>query len=112
AVSISSSSITKLSDQSGEAHFIDENLNALPALIVVAQRPKELTRAQLKDLALQLDSNGFTERGLQTAWREKTNQDIAATILGFILQAALGDARVPYQERVDAALKNLLASQT
>ena len=81
------------------------------ALIVVAQRPKELTRAQLKDLALQLDTNGFTERGLQTAWREKTNQDIAATILGFIRQAALGDALVPYQERVDAALKKLLASQ-
>ena len=91
--------------------FIDENLNALPALIVVAQRPKELTRAQLKDLALLLDTNGFTERGLQTAWREKTNQDIAATILGFIRQAALGDALVPYQERVDAALKKLLASQ-
>ncbi len=92
--------------------FVQENLNQLPALIVVAQRPKELTRAQLKEVALLLDSKGFSERGLQTAWREKTNQDIAATILGFIRQAALGDALIPYEERVDAALKKLLASQS
>lgn len=91
--------------------FVRDNLNQLPALIIVAQRPKELTRAQLKEVAILLDAKGFSERSLQTAWREKTNQDIAATILGFIRQAALGDALVPYEERVDKALKKLLQSQ-
>lgn len=92
--------------------FVQDNINQLPALIVVAQRPKELTRAQLKEVALLLDQNGFSERNLQTAWREKTNQDIAATILGFIRQAALGDALIPYEQRVDSALQRLLASQS
>jgi type I restriction enzyme R subunit len=40
-----------------------------------------------------------------------TNEDIAASIIGFIRQAALGDALVPYTERVDKAMKKILASR-
>jgi type I restriction enzyme, R subunit len=47
--------------------------------------------------------------GLATAWCEMTNQDIAARIVGYIRQAAIGDALVPYAERVDHALNHLLA---
>jgi type I restriction enzyme, R subunit len=60
-------------------------------------------------VALLLDQRGFSEVNLQTAWREKTNQEVAATILGFIRQAALGDPLRPYTERVDRALAKLLA---
>ena len=38
---------------------------------------------------MELDKAGFTETGLATAWRETTNQDIAARIVGYIRQAAL-----------------------
>jgi type I restriction enzyme, R subunit len=41
-----------------------------------------------------------------------TNQDIAARIVGFIRQAAIGDALLPYSERVDHALQRLLASKS
>ena len=92
--------------------YVRENMNRLPALVVVAQRPKDLTRAELKELALALDNAGFTERNLQTAWREKTNEDIAASIIGFIRQAAIGDPLVAYERRVDAALDRLLATQS
>ncbi len=51
-----------------------------------------------------LDTKGFSERARQTAWREKTKRDIATTIIGFVRQAALGDALLPYEERVDAAV--------
>ena len=51
-------------------------------------RPRELTRKQLRELALELDQAGFTEASLSTAWREMTNQDIAARIVGYIRQAA------------------------
>jgi type I restriction enzyme R subunit len=71
----------------------------------VTQRPRELTRQQLKELGLALDQAGYTEAALQTAWRETSNQDIAASILGFIRRAALGDPLVPYAERVDRALQ-------
>jgi hypothetical protein len=37
---------------------------------------------------------------------------IAARIVGYIRQAAIGDALVPYDERVDHALQKLLASRT
>jgi type I restriction enzyme R subunit len=39
------------------------------------------------------------------AWRELTNQDIAARIVGYIRQAAIGDALVPYEQRVDRACR-------
>jgi type I restriction enzyme R subunit len=83
----------------------------MPALLVVTQRPRELTRAQLKELRAALDAAGYSEAMLRSAWRDATNQDIAASIIGYIRQAALGDALVPYEERVDRALKQILASQ-
>jgi type I restriction enzyme R subunit len=93
------------------ASYLRQNMNQIPALLAVTQRPRELTRAQLKELRLLLDAQGFRESYLQTAWREKSNADIAASIIGFIRQAALGDALVPYPERVDRALRTLLASR-
>ncbi len=77
--------------------------------MTVLTRPRELTRAQLRELVMTLDRAGFTETNLASAWRELTNQDIAARIVGYIRQAAIGDALVPYAERVDRALQHLLA---
>ncbi|HEY9739720.1 MAG TPA: type I restriction-modification enzyme R subunit C-terminal domain-containing protein [Coleofasciculaceae cyanobacterium] len=70
-----------------------------------------MTRAQLKELRLLLDAAGFSETNLQVAWWEMTNEDIAASIIGFIRQAALGDALVPYSDRADRAMKKILASR-
>ena len=91
--------------------FLRENINKIPALIVVTQRPRELTRAQLKELRLLLDQAGYKETYLQEAWRHFTNQDIAASIIGFIRQAAIGDALIPYSQRVDKAINKILAAQ-
>jgi type I restriction enzyme R subunit len=96
----------------GFTAFLRENLNKIPALLVVTQRPRELTRAQLKEVRLLLDAAGFSETNLQVAWRETTNEDIAASIIGFIRQAALGDALVSYGDRVDKAMKKILASRS
>lgn len=90
--------------------FIHSRSNAIPALITVLTRPRDLTRKQLRELALELDKAGFSEASLATAWREMTNQDIAARIVGYIRQAAIGDPLVPYDQRVDNALQKLLAS--
>ena len=91
--------------------FIQSHSNDIPALMTVLTRPRELTRKQLRELVLELDKAGFTETNLSTAWREMTNQDIAARIVGYIRQAAIGDALLPYSERVDHALQKLLASK-
>jgi type I restriction enzyme R subunit len=91
--------------------FIKSHSNTIPALVAVLTRPRDLTRKQLRELALELDRAGFTETNLSTAWRETTNQDIAARIVGYIRQAAIGDALVPYEQRVDHALQKILASK-
>jgi len=90
--------------------FIRENANRIDALNLVLTRPRDLTRESLKDLRMALDARHFTESALRTAWRDKTNEDIAASIIGFIRQAALGDALVPYATRVDAAIRKVLSS--
>ncbi|MFI5301133.1 MAG: type I restriction-modification enzyme R subunit C-terminal domain-containing protein, partial [Polyangiales bacterium] len=91
--------------------YLQANMNKIPALIVVTQRPRDLTRAELKELRRVLDEAGYPESYLRTAWKETTNADIAASIVGFIRQAALGDALVPYAERVDRAVAKVLASR-
>ncbi|MDP2829096.1 MAG: type I restriction-modification enzyme R subunit C-terminal domain-containing protein [Sulfuricellaceae bacterium] len=91
--------------------FIKSHSNDIPALITVLTRPRELTRKQLRELVLALDKAGFSEANLATAWREMTNQDIAARIVGYVRQAAIGDALLPYSERVDHALQRLLVSR-
>ncbi|MEO1353446.1 MAG: type I restriction-modification enzyme R subunit C-terminal domain-containing protein, partial [Cyanobacteria bacterium J06635_15] len=92
--------------------FIADNQNKIPALLVVTQRPRDLTRQQLKELQIELAKAGYSEMMLKAAWRDKTNEDIAASIIGYVRQAALGDALVPYGERVQRAMKKILASQT
>ena len=87
------------------------NLNQIPALLVVAQRPRELTRAQLRELRIQLAAAGFGEMALRNAWCDATNEDIAASIVGHVRQAALGDALLPYQERVERAVQRILKSR-
>jgi|GEM_PF-2645540 len=91
--------------------YIAENMNKIPALMLVTQRPRDLTRAQLKPLKLELDTAGYPEKHLQVAWRESTNEDIAASIIGFIRQAALGDALISHEARVDRAMNKILASR-
>lgn len=91
--------------------FIEANKNVLDALLIVTQRPRDLTRQQLRELRLKLDAAGYPESSLRTAWAQVSNQDIAASIIGFIRQQALGSALVPYEQRVDRALQQVLASQ-
>ncbi len=91
--------------------FIRLQLNQSSALSVVVNRPKDLTREQLKEVRMLLDEHSYNEALLQTAWRSKTNQDIAASIIGYIRQAALGEALLPFEQRVASAMQRIY-SQT
>ncbi|MFO0589038.1 MAG: type I restriction-modification system endonuclease [Polyangiaceae bacterium] len=87
--------------------YIQGHLNELPALLVVTQRPRDLTRADLRALKLALDEKGFSEAALQTAWKDAKNEDIAATIIGHIRRLALGSPLMPYSERVTRAVQRI-----
>jgi len=96
----------------GFSAFVRDPGNDLPALTTVLQRPWDLTRKDLRELRLALDQRGYNEATLATAWRETTNQQMAASIMGYIRQAALGDPLVPYEQRVEKALQRILASRS
>ncbi|MEM6497052.1 MAG: type I restriction-modification system endonuclease, partial [Pseudomonadota bacterium] len=92
--------------------FVRTNLNKIAALTVVVQRPRDLTREQLRELRLELDRQQFSETNLRQAWKQAKNEDIAASIIGFIRQAALKEPLVPYEQRVEQALASILKSRS
>lgn len=94
------------------ADFVRSNVNQIAALEIIVKRPRDLTRKELRDLRLQLDAQGFTDANLQRAWSDAKNEDIAASIIGYIRQAALGDALIPYADRVKHAVDAVIKSGT
>lgn len=93
------------------AAFVRDNVNKIAALKLVIQRPRDLTRADLKELRLALDREGYSDAALRRAWADAKNEDIAASIIGFVRQAALGDPLVPYDDRVRAAMRAIISSR-
>ncbi|MBM7124418.1 type I restriction-modification system endonuclease [Dyella flava] len=92
--------------------FVQEQSNKLPALLAVVTRPRDLTRKDLMQLVTALEGAGFDERSLTSAWTQKSNHEIAARLLGFVRQAALGDPLVPYDQRVDKAVQTLIQQRS
>ncbi|MGF7153291.1 type I restriction-modification system endonuclease [Novosphingobium gossypii] len=93
------------------AAFVRDNINTIAALKLVVQRPRDLTRADLKELRLALDSKGFSDANLRRAWADARNEEIAASVIGFVRQAALGDALIPYEDRVRDAMRAIMSSR-
>ncbi len=90
--------------------FIKQQLNESAALAIVVNRPRDLTRQELKDIKLLLDQAGYSEAKLQAAVRNQTNQDIAASIIGHIRRAALGETLISFEQRVASAMEKLYGS--
>lgn len=93
------------------AYFIKSELNQSAALSVVVNKPRDLTRQQLKEIKLLLDSAGFSEANLQSAVRSQTNQNIAASIIGHIRRAAIGEPLISFEQRVAQAMQRIYQSQ-
>jgi len=91
--------------------FVRANMNAVPAMVAATQRPRDLTRKELKELAALLDERGFSEASLRRAYGRARNADIAAHIIGFVRQAAVGDPLVPYEVRVENGVRRILDSR-
>jgi len=87
--------------------FVREQINQSAALATVVNRPKDLTRAQLKEVRILLDGAGYSEANLKAAWRNQSNQDLAAGVIAYIRQAALGEALLPFEQRVAQAMQKI-----
>lgn len=92
--------------------YVRDNVNTVAALKLVVQRPRDLTRVDLRDLRAALDLKGYSEANLRRAWADAKNVDIAASIIGFVRQAALGDPLVPYADRVKDAIQRVLSGKS
>ena len=87
--------------------FIKENVNEIPALQIVATRPKDLTYDELKKIKLELEKKGFKENDLQTAWKSANQVQTTADIISFILQAAVGSELVDHNVRIHNAMQKV-----
>jgi type I restriction enzyme R subunit len=91
--------------------FVRGSMNAVPALVAATQKPRELTRKELKEIAALLDERGFSEAALRQAYGRVRNADVVAHIIGFVRQAAIGDPLVPYEARVENGVRRIVKSR-
>ena len=89
------------------ADYVKTHINEIAALNIVCTRPKELTRASLKDLRLALDREGFTTQQLNTAISELTNEEMAADIISLIRRYAIGSTLISHEARIRRAVDKL-----
>ena len=91
--------------------FIKTHENDMIALKTIIHQPGKITRQQIRELLLALSEAQFTEPNLKQAWSLQSKKDIAARIVGYVRKAALGDALVPWADRVDNAIGVILTQQ-
>lgn len=92
--------------------YVRNNQNQIAALNIVCTKPRDLDRASLKALVLQLEDQGFRARDLDAAYRATTNVDLAADMIAYIRSAALGSAIIPHHQRVENAMQKIRANGT
>ncbi len=91
--------------------YVLNHQDQIEAIKLCATRPQALTRKTLTELELLLANDGFDKTRLQAAWRETTNADIASSIIGYIRNAILDTPIIPFEDRVNKAMDNILQSQ-
>lgn len=87
--------------------LVKQSVNQQTALSQVINRPRDLTRKGLIELQEWFDSKNFNDSSLRSAWKSVKNEDIAARLIGHIRRAAMGDALLPFDVRVDHALEHI-----
>ncbi|WP_448564119.1 type I restriction-modification system endonuclease [Thalassotalea ganghwensis] len=91
--------------------LVDTSINQQQAIATIINRPRDLTRKSLLELQEWFDAKHYDESTLRKAWQATKNQDIAARLIGHIRRAAIGNALLPFDERVDHALDKIKQSK-
>lgn len=89
------------------SQYVTANMNEIAALKIICTRPRDLTRASLKELKLALDREGFTTQQLNTAISELTNEEMAADIISLIRRYSIGSALISHEARIRRAVDKL-----
>ena len=88
-------------------NFIKSSRNEIPAIDVLINRPSDLSLQDLRQIQSVLSAHGFKENDLQSAWKTANKVDIAANIISFIRQAALGTPLESDTAVVDRAMSKV-----
>lgn len=91
--------------------LVETSSNKQAALDIVINRPRDLTRKGLIELQEWFDAQKFDESTLRVAWKKAKNEDIAARLIGHIRRAAMGDALLPFDQRVEIALDKIKSAK-
>ncbi|MBR5757516.1 MAG: type I restriction-modification system endonuclease [Thermoguttaceae bacterium] len=88
------------------ANYIRENREKIEAINIVCTRPRDLTRKALKELRAALREENFTQEKLNRI-KFGENAQIAADIVTWIRNAALGSPLLDHRERISRAVATL-----
>ena len=89
--------------------FLNNNKDKIEAIKIIATKPSDLTRKDLKELLLLLDRENFTLRNLETAIKKEmnTNQDMVLDIITLIRNRLTGSPLIPVEKRIDEVMKKV-----
>lgn len=90
--------------------YVNENKDRIEAIRIACTRPSDMTRAQLRELKLELDKENFNESSLNEAASAVTNERIVADIIAFVRRAVLKTPLVNHGDRVKMAFSKLVAA--
>ena len=94
------------------SEYIKTNRNKIEALEIICTRPADLTLADLRNVSMTLDANGFNSMQLNTAIQQLTQEECAADIITLIRSYAIGSPLVSHEERIRNAVKKLCKAHT
>jgi type I restriction enzyme R subunit len=87
--------------------FINTHQNEIAALNIVCSRPKDLSRADLKNLRSKLELENFNEKQLNAAISHLTNSEMTADIISLIRRYTLGATLLNHDEKIFSAVEKL-----
>ena len=90
--------------------YVNENKDRIEAIRIACTRPSDMTRAQLRELKLELDKENFTESSLNEAASAVSNERIVADIIVFVRRAVLKTPLVNHDDRVKMAFSKLISA--
>lgn len=90
--------------------YVNENKDRIEAIRIACTLPSDMTRAQLRELKLELDKENFTESSLNEAASAVSNERIVADIIAFVRRAVLKTPLVNHDDRVKMAFSKLISA--
>lgn len=88
-------------------NFIIENEDKIIALKLLKTTPEKFTRKELREIVTRLDSEGFTQPKLESAYKTVKNEDILTNMISFIKYAIKGAPIVDRDESINDVISKI-----